>query len=179
MATKKDVFRRDYLTNFRINVGLTMRELAQKANLDYHRYFLLEKGTTKSVDQIVFQFVGISEIINVSVYDLIICETDYQLRKLNFCSDSLEENQPDDFCVALVKARTRKGLSQSNLAKSIGVSKQYLSRVEFGEIIPLQEKIERICDVLGLEHGYFDMNIEKSRLAPRKRGKQKNETDNM
>jgi transcriptional regulator with XRE-family HTH domain len=47
--------------------------------------------------------------------------------------------------------RARGSLSQRQLAKSVGVSAAYISRIERGERVPTLQLLERIAGVLGVD----------------------------
>ena len=55
----------------------------------------------------------------------------------------------------MILARERKGLSQSALAKKIGITQASVSRYEGGLAVPPQEQVAAIADALERPAGYF------------------------
>lgn len=59
--------------------------------------------------------------------------------------------QPSGFGARLKEARTKKGLSQRELARASGYDQVSLSRVENGDIIPRVDTVVKIAKVLDLD----------------------------
>jgi transcriptional regulator with XRE-family HTH domain len=51
----------------------------------------------------------------------------------------------------IVTARSAKNLSRSELARRVGITPQYMMDIERGRIIPNEEKISKLVEVLGCE----------------------------
>ena len=51
----------------------------------------------------------------------------------------------------IIKARKSKGLTQKELAQSLGFKQQVISRIETGREIPSLSNVLKISDALGLE----------------------------
>ena len=62
---------------------------------------------------------------------------------------------PSTFGECIKKTRLAKGMTQGELACSLGVGDQTVSNWERYETVPLRNtgKIERVCEVLGLDNG--------------------------
>jgi len=52
------------------------------------------------------------------------------------------------FEIALVEARSKRGVSQYRLAKDTGISQPYLSRIESGSRTPSIPMLVRLCKAL-------------------------------
>ena len=70
------------------------------------------------------------------------------------------------------KARKEKGLKQSELAESVGITEKHLSKIETGRNYPALDNFLRIIDVLNLSLRDFGLKEEnnatetKSKLLP-------------
>lgn len=64
------------------------------------------------------------------------------------------------FPVILCWHRTRRGLSQTDLALLIGVNRTYISRIENGFYMPTMKSVERIAAALGTTVGMMVMACE-------------------
>lgn len=62
--------------------------------------------------------------------------------------------------------RSAHGLSQENFARSVGVQKAAISRIEQGKRIPSMSLISRICEVTGGELTANDFMPERSPDQP-------------
>ena len=62
----------------------------------------------------------------------------------------MSEFDSKDFGERIKNYRIKKGLSQENIATSLGKSKAIVSRYEKGEVIPDAEDVSIICEELGI-----------------------------
>jgi transcriptional regulator with XRE-family HTH domain len=96
-------------------------------------------------------------------------ETDYQLKLLNLKEqETAEIDEYPTFSTLLTRVRSEKRFSQQFLAERIGVTKQFVCKLEKGQDLPSTEKLELICSALEVSPNYFDESIKQSR---KERGK--------
>ncbi len=58
------------------------------------------------------------------------------------------------------KFRIRKGLTQNDLAKKIGLTEKQISKIETGVHYPMFENFVKIMDVLGVQLKDFDCSLD-------------------
>jgi len=69
------------------------------------------------------------------------------------------------------KARQRYGMSQTELAKRVGISKTAMNQIEMGETLdPRMSRLRAIADILGVSMDYLaGREDEDDEEAPRRR----------
>ena len=68
------------------------------------------------------------------------------------------------------KARQRYGMSQTELAKRVGISKTAMNQIEMGETTdPRISRIRAIADILGVSMDYLAGREDEEDEAPRRR----------
>ena len=68
-----------------------------------------------------------------------------------------------DFGERLKSYRLKKGLSQENVAASLGKSKTTISRYEKGELLPDVKDINKICELLEIyEADLYENNVVRT-----------------
>ncbi len=77
-----------------------------------------------------------------------------------FNENYLEVEKEYELIRLVVEARKSSGMTQQNLAESVGMSQQEISRFEREKHIPKLSNFIRILDALGLE-----LKIEKKHIA--------------
>ena len=60
--------------------------------------------------------------------------------------------------------RKEKKLSQSDIAKAVGVSRDAISKYERGDIVPSVENAKKMADVLGVNLDYLVSNEEQQEV---------------
>jgi len=58
---------------------------------------------------------------------------------------------PERFAVRLRQIRESRGMTQETLAKKIGVTRAYLSRLEMGRHDPPLSRVEKLAKALGVK----------------------------
>lgn len=53
-----------------------------------------------------------------------------------------------DYSIQIFKGRKKKGLTQAELAKEIGITPRYLQAIEAGQYFPSREVFKKICNTL-------------------------------
>ena len=61
--------------------------------------------------------------------------------------------------MTLKAARINAGLRQTDMALSLGVDRKTVGSWENGKSMPTADKIERICDILGLNYDNIQWNV--------------------
>lgn len=166
---------RTYLESLRTRLGYSQSDLAKAAGITITDYNHLESGEVKTIKKIVSLFMRISPVFSISIYDLMCLEADYQLYVKYDNTDLIDDDTPE-LHAAIKYQRIKSGYTLTSLAANIGVSKQFLSRIEKGQTIPNAKILELICKFLGLPDHFFDKNLAKSKLI---RLEKKNEADNL
>jgi len=69
--------------------------------------------------------------------------------------ESKNTTNPKEFGERLQRLRIEKKLSQSELAKLVGMHPNQIGRYERGTSQPTAEKIKKLCEVLGVSHDYL------------------------
>ena len=69
-----------------------------------------------------------------------------------------------DFGNAVLRARLKRGWSQTNLARQVGTKQANISRIEAGLANPTLELIRKVCKALDLEIEFYD--TVKNKPAP-------------
>ena len=91
---------------------------------------------------------------------------DEQIRKKpSFAGDSAEAEKDVALAVALAKLRERRGLSQTELAKRVGMKQPQLARLESGAQRP---GIGTLIRLLGALDGTLELSATTCRLTPTK-----------
>ena len=78
----KDDLNRIYLKQIREDNGYQQAEYATKLGISLTYLKSFEGDKAISTESLIKLFIKISEISHISVYDLMLLETDYQLKKL-------------------------------------------------------------------------------------------------
>lgn len=61
--------------------------------------------------------------------------------------------------ITIKAARVNKGLTQANLADEVGVTKKTIHLWESGKTLPKVDKIERLCNVLGVQYNDIKWSV--------------------
>jgi transcriptional regulator with XRE-family HTH domain len=81
------------------------------------------------------------------------------------------------FASRLTALRTRAGLSQYELAKRTGLTRQTVSRLEMGKSVPTWPTVQRLVAALGVDYAAFaDPSLQPpAEQPPRPRGRPRKE----
>lgn len=170
---------RAYLKKLRRDYDLSQKELCSMLGDDLSQsgYVKIEDGRKIYLSNLLPYLIKLAEIYCVSVYDLVILETDYNLAKLGMVPDhENDRNRADnseihEFGAALKNALKLTKTSQSELAARIGSTKQYISFLIYSYKLPSADKAKEICAALKLPEDYFDKVLKTAKNNQKERSK--------
>lgn len=63
--------------------------------------------------------------------------------------------------ITIKSARVNMGLTQEDVAKAVGVTKKTVGSWESGKTLPKLEKIEPLCNLLGVQYDNIKWGVRK------------------